>query len=84
MSFQSVPLASLADVRSGGGAPQDQAEFSVNGHPFVRAGSLIKLLEGADESNLEKLEPEAAKRHGLKLFPDGTVLFAKSGMSATK
>jgi type I restriction enzyme S subunit len=33
---------------------------------------------------LEKIDPFIAAKHGLKLFPAGTVLFAKSGMSATK
>jgi type I restriction enzyme, S subunit len=84
MSLQTIRIASLAQVHSGGGAPQDQAAFSANGHPFIRAGSLSKLLEGADEGSLERLEPETAKQHGLRLFPHGTVLFAKSGMSATK
>ena len=84
MSWAELPLAALADVRSGGGAPQDADDFSDEGHPFVRAGSLIKLLSGTTEDSLEKLAPEVANRHGLKLFPAGTVLFAKSGMSATK
>ena len=84
MTLQVVSLASLADVRSGGGAPQDPAAFSENGYPFVRAGSLSKLLNGHDENSLEKIERSAAAQHGLKLFPEGTVLFAKSGMSATK
>jgi type I restriction enzyme, S subunit len=84
MIVRTVPLAFLAAIRSGGGAPQDQAAYSETGHPFVRAGSLSKLLGGADENSLEKLEPTVAAKHGLKLFPAGTVLFAKSGMSATK
>jgi len=77
-------LSALASVRSGGGAPQDPAAFTLTGHPFVRAGSLSKLLDGADENSLEKIEPNVAEKNGLQLFPEGTVLFAKSGMSATK
>ncbi len=84
MNLQAVPLSSLAEVRSGGGAPQEATAFTATGHPFVRAGSLSKLLDGASEESLEQLEPAAAEKHGLKLFPVGTVLFAKSGMSATK
>lgn len=84
MTLQPVPLAVLAEVRSGGGAPQDPNAFTVSGHPFIRAGSLPKLLGGASEDSLEKLEPVTAEEHGLSLFPIGTVLFAKSGMSATK
>lgn len=84
MSWQDMSLASLADVRSGGGAPQVAEAFSGDGSPFVRAGSLVKLLAGMDENDLEKINSESAQTHGLKLFPVGTVLFAKSGMSATK
>jgi type I restriction enzyme, S subunit len=84
MSWQDMSLASLAVVRSGGGAPQDTGAFSNDGYPFVRAGSLVKLLAGMAENDLEKISPESAQTHGLKLFPIGTVLFAKSGMSATK
>jgi type I restriction enzyme, S subunit len=84
MNMQSIPLGSLAAVRSGGGAPQESTEFTATGHPFIRAGSLSKLLDGAHEEDLEKLEPTVAEKHGLTLFPSGTVLFAKSGMSATK
>jgi len=84
MILTSMPLSALARVRSGGGAPQDLTAFTATGHPFVRAGSLPKLLGGASEESLEKLEPATAKKYGLSLFPTGTVLFAKSGMSATK
>ncbi|MBI2997611.1 MAG: restriction endonuclease subunit S [Deltaproteobacteria bacterium] len=84
MNMQPVPLSFLAEVRSGGGAPQDPNAFTTTGHPFIRAGSLGKLLDGASEQSLEKLEPTVAEKHGLKLFPGGTILFAKSGMSATK
>jgi len=82
--LESTALRTLADVKSGGGAPQDPAAFSDNGHPFVRAGSLSMLVAGGHESSLEKISPSVAAAHGLKIFPAGTVLFAKSGMSATK
>lgn len=84
MSWTTAKLADLATVSSGGGAPQDADAFSTEGIPFVRAGSLIKLLDGLPEDGLELLQPEVAAAHKLKLFPAGTVLFAKSGMSATK
>lgn len=84
MNLVSIPLSQLAAVHSGGGAPQDAAAFSTTGFPFVRAGSLPKLLDGATEDSLELIKPDVAERHGLRLFPSGTVVFAKSGMSATK
>jgi type I restriction enzyme, S subunit len=84
MILEAMPISALAEVRSGGGAPQESGAFTATGYPFVRAGSLPKLLDGKSEESLEKLEPATAQKHGLSLFPAGTVLFAKSGMSATK
>jgi type I restriction enzyme S subunit len=84
MKLEAIPIAKLASVRSGGGAPQDPSAFTTTGFPFVRAGSLPKLLGGEEEGSLEHLERQVAEQHGLSLFPAGTVLFAKSGMSATK
>jgi type I restriction enzyme S subunit len=79
-----VTLGDVAEVCAGGGAPQGRDDFGEDGTPFVRAGSIAPLLAGAPEESLEKLTPETASKHGLRLFPAGTVLFAKSGMSATK
>jgi len=70
-------------VSAGQGAPKDN-EFSESGVPFVRAGSLEALLSGKKESELELVSPETAKLRKLKTYPKGTILFAKSGMSATK
>ncbi|MDT8989263.1 restriction endonuclease subunit S [Curvibacter sp. APW13] len=76
-------LSQLAVVSAGQGAPKDN-EFSESGVPFVRAGSLEALLSGKKESELELVSPETAKLRKLKTYPKGTILFAKSGMSATK
>lgn len=78
-----TPLSQLASVSAGQGAPKDH-EFSGNGVPFVRAGSLKALLSGKNESELELVGPDTAKLRKLKIYPKGTILFAKSGMSATK
>ncbi|MBE7527409.1 MAG: restriction endonuclease subunit S [Burkholderiales bacterium] len=76
-------LSQLAVVSAGQGAPKDN-EFSESGVPFVRAGSLEALLSGKKESELELVSPETATLRKLKTYPKGTILFAKSGMSATK
>jgi type I restriction enzyme, S subunit len=83
-NLRPIAIAKLAVVRSGGGAPQDPAAFSNHGYPFIRAGSLLSLLNGRGENDLERIDPDVARAHRLQLFPQGTVLFAKSGMSATK
>jgi type I restriction enzyme S subunit len=78
-----TPLGQLATVSAGQAAPKDD-EFSDHGIPFVRAGSLDGLLSGKIESDLELVSDETAKLRKLKAYPKGTILFAKSGMSATK
>ena len=78
-----TPLSQLALVSAGQSAPKDN-EFSEIGVPFVRAGSLEALIAGKTESELELVSAEAAKLRKLKTYPKGTILFAKSGMSATK
>ena len=83
-TWPAIELGKVAEIAAGGSAPQDSNDFSNVGTPFVRAGSLKPLTEGAIESSLELLSEDAAKKHRLRLFPAGSVLFAKSGMSATK
>ena len=81
--MKQTPLSQLATVSAGQAAPKDD-EFSDHGIPFVRAGSLDGLLSGKTESDLELVSDETAKLRKLKTYPKGTILFAKSGMSATK
>ncbi|BBF66024.1 restriction endonuclease subunit S [Acidithiobacillus ferridurans] len=81
--MKQTPLSQLAIVSAGQAAPKDD-EFSDHGIPFVRAGSLDSLLSGKSESDLELVSDETAKLRKLKTYPKGTILFAKSGMSATK
>ena len=74
----------FAKVGSGQGAPQRETDFSNNGIPFIRAGSLEDLLNGKDENDLPKVNVEVAKEYKLKLYQPDTIVFAKSGMSALK
>jgi len=83
VSIVTARLGEIAEVAAGGGAPQDAEAFTVQGTPFIRAGSLKPLVNGASESTLEHLTDEVARKHGLRKFPRDTVVFAKSGMSAT-
>jgi len=84
VSLATASLGEIAEVAAGGGAPQNADAFTAEGTPFIRAGSLNPLVNGASESTLEHLTDEVAKEHGLRKFPRDTVVFAKSGMSATK
>jgi type I restriction enzyme S subunit len=69
-------------VSAGQPAPK-ASEFSDDGVPFIRAGSLDSLLSGGTEADCEKISEDTAKRNRLRLYPKDTVVFAKSGMSAT-
>lgn len=81
MNVSTISLGAVADVSAGQPAPKAN-EFADEGHPFIRAGSLEGLLNGGSENSLEKVPESTASRKRLKLFPEDTVLFAKSGMSA--
>lgn len=83
MSWPLVQLGDVANISAGNSAPQGQDDFSEEGTPFVRAGSLSDLLKGAT-SHLERIAKSDAKRLKLRLFPMDSILFAKSGMSCMK
>ena len=77
-------LKDLAIICAGQGAPQGDNNYCENGTPFVKAGNLQELLEGKAITSIQKVSDEVAKKHKLKLYPKGTILFAKSGMSCMK
>ena len=76
-------LGDIAKVSAGNVAPKKSA-FCDSGKPFVRAGSLSGLLAGGSVQSLERIDDKTAERLGFRLFPAGTVVFAKSGMSCLK
>ena len=77
-------LSDIAEISAGQGAPQGDSSYCSNGTPFVKAGNLEKLCSGMSIEIIQKVSDDVAKAHKLKLFPAGTVLFAKSGMSCLK
>ena len=77
-------LRSIAEIGAGQGAPQGDANYSDIGIPFVKAGNLQDLTAGGSLDDIQKVSDAVAKSHRLKLYPKGTVLFAKSGMSCLK
>lgn len=76
-----VNLKDIAHITAGNSAP-DKSVFTEDGIPFIRAGSLEFLVRGVSIDECEKIEPLIAKANKLKLFSKGSILFAKSGMSA--
>lgn len=77
-------MVEYARVCIGQGAPQKADDFANEGNPFIRAGSLDILSSGGSLNSLEFISDESAKKNKLKLYPADSVIFAKSGMSATK
>ena len=82
--MQYIRLGDIASVAAGQGAPQGAENYTEYGTPFVKAGNLVELISGTSEDAIQKVSEEVAVNHKLKLFPKGTVLFAKSGMSCMK
>ena len=78
--YRWVRLSQIAKIKAGNVAPKKDA-FMEEGTPFVRAGSLTNLLAGESVADLEKIDSRTAQKLRLTLFPKGTVVFAKSGMS---
>lgn len=80
-----IELENIAEVSAGQGAPQGDHSYCDDGLPFMKAGNLEDVINTNDEYKSCKLvSEEIAKECKLKLYPKGTLLFAKSGMSATK
>jgi len=81
--MNTVTLGDICEVTAGQSAPQDSDAFGTAGKPFIRAGSLGDLVLGGTEESCEMIPDDIAKRLRMRLFPEDTILFAKSGMSAT-
>ncbi len=77
-------LKNIAIIAAGQGAPQGDENYCDNGIPFVKAGNLVELVEGKPITEIQKVSDEVAKKHKLRLYKKGSVLFAKSGMSCLK
>jgi len=80
--MSAISLGDICEVTAGQSAPQDPSVFGEEGKPFIRAGSLEKLINGGAEEDCELIPVDNAVRLRLRLFPQNTILFAKSGMSA--
>lgn len=81
MTVRTTHLGKVVDVSAGQPAPKPK-DFSKDGYPFIRAGSLEGLLSGQTEDDCEKIDAETARQYRMRLYPKDTILFPKSGMSA--
>jgi len=71
-------LGDIADVSSGGSAPQGDKYFDGK-HPFVR----VQHIDQASDSIIryDLITDEAVKKYKLKKYKSGTIVFPKSGAS---
>lgn len=77
-------LRDIAKISSGQSAPQNIEDYCNDGITFIKASDLDAIIEDDNELRANKITEEAAVRGKLCLFPKGTVVFAKSGMSCLK
>ncbi|MFN7276041.1 MAG: helix-turn-helix domain-containing protein, partial [bacterium] len=62
MTVSAIQLGKVVDVSAGQPAPKPN-DFSDDGFPFIRAGSLEGLLSGQTENDCEKIDAETARRY---------------------
>lgn len=79
-----MKLSDIATISAGQSAPQGDECYTNDGIPFVKAGNLSELIEHNDENQIQKVSEKTISDYKLKLYPKGTILFAKSGMSCMK
>jgi type I restriction enzyme S subunit len=76
--WEVVRLGKVAEISSGGSAPQGKEYFEGN-NPFIRVQHLDNdnyKIKGCDY-----VTDEAVKKYKLKLYPKDTIIFPKSGAS---
>ena len=81
--WKKVKLGEIAKIGAGQSAPKYDADFGNQGLPFIRAGYLEKLVSNISENSFPKISVDIASKYKLKKYPSESVIFAKSGMSAT-
>lgn len=83
--WKMVRLGDVCDIAAGQGAPQgDENYCKIGGTPFIKAGNLECLVNGVSLKSIQAVGDEIAHSHKLRLYPKGTIVFAKSGMSCVK
>jgi len=80
--WEIVDLQKVAEVASGNGAPQEKRYFENGNIPFVRVQDLGRYGTNPDlRETKDYVNDLAIKEKHLKVFPKGTILFPKSGVS---
>lgn len=82
--WEMVRLGDVATIAAGQGAPQGDEQYSNGGIPFIKAGNLFDLANGASEFDIQQVSEKVISNYKLKMFPKDSIVFAKSGMSCLK
>jgi len=76
--WEVVRLGEVAEISSGGSAPQGKKYFEGNS-PFIRVQHLDN--DNYKVKGCDYITDEAVKKYKLKLYPKDTIIFPKSGAS---
>jgi len=76
--WEVVKLGEVAEISSGGSAPQGKKYFEGNS-PFIRVQHLDN--DNYKVKGCDYITDEAVKKYKLKLYPKDTIIFPKSGAS---
>ncbi|MCC6151633.1 MAG: N-6 DNA methylase [Planctomycetes bacterium] len=80
--FPHVRLDAIAEIAAGNSAPQGDHYFKGGESPFVRTSDVGAVhLSASFIGSADKVNHKAIEELRLRLFPEGTILFPKSGAS---
>ena len=80
--WRTIKLGEVCKITTGQTSPQDKSIFSSTGIPSIRVSSLDMLLGKSSTQQTEYIGEKTGNELKLKVFDKGTIIFAKSGMSA--
>jgi type I restriction enzyme, S subunit len=78
-SWQTKTLGEVCEIGAGNSAPQKKEMFEGGEYPFFRTSDVGKIHLGIIYDSVDMLNQKGIEK--LKLFPQGTLLFPKSGAS---
>jgi len=74
-------ICEVAELESGGNAPQSEIYFENGKYPFIR---VKHMSTGSTVYSYDLINDKAIERYRLKLYPEGVIIFQKSGESLKK
>jgi len=79
MNWEAIRLEEVAEVKSGGNAPQGEKYFLKGKYPFIR----VQHFDGTSDyvKKWDLINDLAVSDYNLKLFPKDSIVFPKSGAS---